>query len=73
MRTPRGLESLIAPENTSLPPPASSDAKDFRTFLDKLRQEVISLIEQGKEDRRLLQNLQNLALICTFQPCFITN
>ncbi|KIJ52655.1 hypothetical protein M422DRAFT_26225 [Sphaerobolus stellatus SS14] len=60
----RGMEAVTRGEIDFKPGTYSlGESKTFRILLDRLRKDVASLLEQGKAEKRLLQNLQNLALI----------
>jgi nucleoporin NUP159 len=61
----RGLDKLVQNNQEFIPAKYSlGELKSFTAMIDRLRSKVSPLLEQGDADKSLLQELQNLALIC---------
>lgn len=64
IQTPRGLEILVKNNNDFVPGKYSfGDLDPFKSLIAKLHEKVRLLLEEGKVDKLLLAELQNLALI----------
>lgn len=62
---PRGLDKLVMNQQDYLPGKYShGDMKFFAMMSGTLQKKVVPLLNQGASYKNLLQDLQNLALIC---------
>lgn len=73
-----GLETIVQENREFMVNPMYSlvEAQAFRSIIDRLRTEILALMDQGKTAKQLLQTLQNLALICKYPfpiMLFLTN
>lgn len=65
IQTPRGLEKLVQNNNDFVPGKYSfGDLDPFKSLISKLHEKIRLLLAEGKVDKLLLAELQNLALIC---------
>lgn len=62
---PRGLDKLVSNNQDFVPGKYShGDLQYFAIMIGALQKRVVPLLDQGNANKSLLQDLQNLALIC---------
>jgi hypothetical protein len=62
---PRGLDQLVLNNQEFMPGTYShGDLKFFAIMIGALQKSVVPLLDKGISNKGLLQDLQNLALIC---------